>query len=131
MNRKNNTKSNMNKIQMYLFVITGILMLIYTSINYGYLDSLLGIIAGSIFISTLVTKKLSDKIHKKLDINYSLIGLLIGGLIAGLFMLPLDFFIYFRDEQITISILIVFILASIFTGSIIGFLINYTTLKRG
>ncbi len=130
MNEKNDTKSNINKIQMYLFVIAGILLLIYTSINYGYLDSLLGTIAASIFISTLATSKLSERINKKIDVNYSLIGLLIGGLIAGLVMLPVDIFIYLRDEQITISILLVFILVSIITGSIIGFLINHTTLNR-
>lgn len=127
-----NKKSEITRFQVYFFAIAGILMVISSSFNYGYVDSLLGVIAGAIFISTVLTKYFKNKIKKKKDshLKSSVTDISIGGIVAGLFMTPVEFFIYIKDDSVTIVIFLIFIIISIVIGSLVGFLLNYKTKQQ-
>lgn len=129
MNDQKDSGQKLTKIQLYFFFIGAILMVAYTSFNYGNIDTLLGIIGGSIIISNILTKRLTSKIEEKkedITITRGLMGLVVGGLVAGLFIAPVELvFRYIRNEEVTTGIFFLFILVSIVTGAAVGFLINH------
>lgn len=123
-----NTKEGITKLQLLFLLMAGMMMLAYTSFRFGFLKPYLGSIGGSIFISTIFTRRLTIMVKNRKgseDINEGLTGLAVGGMLAGLFITPINSFLYVYKSEITIIILLTLILVSIIIGSIVGFLINY------
>lgn len=128
LNKGKKTKEGITKLQLLFLLIAGMMMLAYTSLGFDSLKPFLGSIGGSIFISTILTKKLTSIIKDRNgheNINESLTGLLVGALLAGLFVIPINSFLYIYNSEITILIFLTLILVGIIIGSIVGFLINY------
>lgn len=126
MDDEKNQETKITKLQLYFFVIAGAFLVTSTYLD-GIIGHAIGLIGGSIFISNIFTDRFIEKINKreKHPSHKSMKGLYIGGLVAGLFMIPLNIFIYLRNGGMTIGLFVIFILLSIATGASVGFLINY------
>lgn len=126
MNDKKEKEQGITRLQLYLLFTSGVLMVAYTSFEYGLIDSILGTIGGSVFISTILTRRFTER-----DENSSIYHAFIGGLVAGLFMLPPDLFLYLKDAEVNTVVFFLFTLVSIISGAIVGYLINYIPTKTG
>jgi len=123
MDDKNKEELQIPKTMLYLFLIAALVLIASTSINYRNVDSILGIIGGSIFISTVVTHRYNGK--ESSEEGHGVASPLIGGVMAGLFMTPVSVFIYFRYDPIGVELLSIFVLVSFVTGAIVGYLTDH------
>ena len=124
MDNETESERKISKTQIYLFLLAGSFLAFSTTMNYGYVDTLLALIGGSVFISNIVTFRYIDTSEND-ERKHNLSIILVGCLAAGLFMIPPNTFIYFTNDSFGIELLLLSMLVSFLTGGIIGFLIDY------
>lgn len=127
-------------LHLYFLIIAGLLMFVSSNIEYRYVDSLLSLVAGVTFLTTLLIEQFTKKIDKEGETTpkaLGLIGSFIGALIGGIFSVitNIHFFIFTYNipliqEPRSTRIFILSILVGIITGAIVGFFLNYITMKH-
>ena len=122
---KDRINSRFDKPHLYLFFFGGALLLISRIFLSGYTGYLLSTIGASVFISTLVLNVYKERFSEKerMPVIAGKRGLVIGGFIAGVFMIPVDLFLYLGNQYGAMGIMIS-VIVRVVVGSIIGFLIG-------
>ncbi|MFO7889773.1 MAG: hypothetical protein R6V04_05465 [bacterium] len=137
---KKKDKLGLTKLHFYFLLLGGVLMFGSSYIDYGYVGSFIGIMAGTIFFTALLVERYTIKIEedreedpKQHGLKGALIGGLIGGGFSGVITLHYFFFTYnipLIDKPIDTWSIILFIPIGIITGVLVGYFLNYTTMKR-
>ncbi|MFW6141930.1 MAG: hypothetical protein ACOC53_05155 [Candidatus Saliniplasma sp.] len=130
---KKKDKLALTKLHFYFLILGGALMFASSNIEYGYVDSFMGIMAGTIFFTALLVERYTGKIEKNRvnnpkqhGLKGALIGCLIGGGFSGVINVTYNLF----DGPSSTEFIILSILIAITTGVLVGFFLNYITMKR-
>jgi len=137
---KNKDKLGVTKLHFYVLILGGVLMFASSNIEFGSVDSFIGIMAGTIFFTALLVERYTRKIEKHRENDpkqHGLKGALIGGLIGGGFSAVISLHYYFFTYNIplidkpmdTWSIIFLIPIGTI-TGVLVGYFLNYITMKR-
>ena len=121
---KDKFDGDIDKLHLYFFLLGGALLLISRLYLLGFTGYLLSTIGASIFISTLALNIYKERLSKKEKMSVEgKRGLMIGGFVSGIFMVPVELFLYLGDQHKAIGI-IISVVVRVIVGSIIGFLIS-------